>query len=146
MSWITALREHLVTDVTITAFIGVEPNARVFPDAAPTDTDKPYIVLERISATSGHNYAGANGLVTHRVQIDVWGNTKTEVINLGERIRQRNDGFFGDMGTENLPVQFLRLEDRDDRLSLPNRGSEEITYRIRFDYFMTHAESVPTFS
>jgi len=141
----TAFRDYLVADTTIQGFVGADPGAKVYPFVAPPNASLPYIIYQRISAQRGHNYSSANGITTQRYQVDVYAADALTVESMADAIRERCDGFRGLMGTPNLDVRHMRLDDEDDRLALPNTGSEVVTHRIRQDIFITYAESVPTF-
>lgn len=137
----TAFRDYLVADVTIASFV----STRVYPFAAPPEATLPYILYSRISADHGHHYGGADGLTRQRLDVDSYGTDALTVESMADAIRERCDGFKGLMGTDNLDVRGLWLDDDDDRLTLPNTGSEVVTHRVRQDLFIWFVESVPTF-
>lgn len=141
----TAFRDYLVGDATIQSYVGADPGARVYPFVAPPEATLPYIIYQRISAERGHNYSSANGMTTQRYQVDSYATEALTVESMADAVRERCDGFRGLMGTDNLDVRHMRLDDEDDRLNLPNTGSEVVTHRVRQDIFITYVESVPTF-
>ena len=141
MSLKTAFRDYLLGDATITGFV----STRVFPFVADPLSPLPYIIYQRISAQHGHHFEGGDGLTRQRLQVDSYASNALTAESMADAIRERCDGFAGLMGTVNLDVRSLWIDDEDDRLTIPNKGSEVVTHRVRQDFFIWYVESVPTF-
>jgi hypothetical protein len=129
-----ALRSFLLADASIAAAVGV----RVYPIKLPQGTTAVSIVYNRISGGGDYHLQGLSGFAHHRFQIDAWASTANAATSLADLIRDRIDGYRGDMGTDSPPVVTVhgifmadQREDYDDEAKL---------HRMSRDYFIDFME------
>jgi len=129
-----ALRSFLRSDPTIAGLVG----ARVYPIKLPQGTTGDSIVYNRISGAGDYHLQGLSGFANHRYQIDAWASTADKATVLADAIRDRIDGYRGDMGTDSPPIVTVQgvfmadqREDYDDEAKL---------HRMSRDYFINFME------
>lgn len=129
-----ALRSFLLSDPAISSSVG----ARVYPIKLPQGTTGSSIVYNRISGAGDYHMQGLSGFAHHRFQIDAWASTANAATALADLIRDRIDGYRGDMGTDSPPVVTVQgvfmvdqREDYDDDAKL---------HRMSRDYFIDFME------
>jgi hypothetical protein len=129
-----ALRSFLLADSSIATAVA----ARVYPIKLPQGTTGASIVYNRISGGGDYHMQGLSGFAHHRFQIDAWASTANAATALADLIRDRIDGYRGDMGADSPPVVTVRgvfmvdqREDYDDEAKL---------HRMSRDYFIDFME------
>lgn len=109
---------------------------RVYPRRLPRDPVLPAITYRRIdTAQRVRSQSGPSGLVTPRIQFDIWATDPDVADQVAEALRLRLDGYRGQMG--DVPVGSVELVgdvDDDD----PETG----LYRRILDASITHEEAV----
>lgn len=127
-----ALRSFLLGAPAIAAVVA----ERVYTIKLPQGTTLASIVFNRISGGGDYHMQGLSGFAQHRFQIDAWAPTADAAASLADLIRDRIDGYRGDMGTDSPPVVTVKgvfmvdqREDYDDAAKL-NRMSRD--YMIAF--------------
>lgn len=128
-----ALRQFLLADTAIAAKVAT----RVFPLVMPQGTKETSIVYTRISGKSGHHMAGRDGLAFIRMQIDVWSPSSDEAAALANLIKDRLDGYKGQMGAGDAAVTVQGIFFADER---ENYDDAVKMHRMSRDYFIDFAE------
>jgi hypothetical protein len=70
-----------------------DAGARIYPLVGPDQRTTPYLVYQRIAATSENVLTGRTGLVNTRLQIDVYADTYVEAQALAAQIATLMDGW-----------------------------------------------------
>jgi hypothetical protein len=130
----TAIFSKLSTATEVTDKVGVGNAARVYPVTLPQNITYPAIVFTRISGARTYSMDGPSGLASPRVQIDIYGNSVLEAMDLADRVRCTLNGLKETIGGIEILGTFLDT-DRDDY----NDTTE--TYRIIQDYIIHHKEA-----
>jgi type II secretory pathway pseudopilin PulG len=86
---------YLQDQSNITDLIGT----RLYPDAAPQTAILPLIVYAKQSTDRNHTLRGAVGICTARIQLDVYGSSRTVCESIMDLVRLSVDGFQGNWGT-----------------------------------------------
>lgn len=121
-------------------FLTVPPIAaigdRVYPRRLPRDATLPAVVYRRIdTADRVRSQAGPSGLVTPRIQLDIWAMDPDVADQVAEALRIRLDGYRGQMGDVPVGSAFVVGDVDDDD---PETG----LYRRILDVSITHEEAV----
>lgn len=129
-----ALRSFLLSYAPISSVVG----SRVFPIKLPQATTADSIVYNRISGAGDYHLQGLSGFANNRFQIDAWAGTADRATALADLIRDRIDGYRGEMGTDSPPSITVhgvfmadQREDYDDEAKL---------HRMSRDYFINFTE------
>ena len=137
----TALYDLLAADGTVAGIV----STRIYHQAASTNADLPYIVIQRIGSIHDHHMTAATGLTRPSIQIDCWSTSSTLAQALAEAVREALDVYRGTMGTDSLFVNVASLQGENDDYEIPRSDEEVTSYRVTQDWLIWHAESVPTF-
>lgn len=86
---------YLQGQSAITALVG----ARIYPDAAPQTASLPLVVYSKQSTDRQLTLKRSVGVCTARIQLDVYGASRTVCENIMDSIRLVVDGFQGNWGT-----------------------------------------------
>jgi len=128
------LRSFLLADSGISAFV----SSRIYPIVIPAGVKDPCIVLTRISGPGDYHMGGPSGLINLRVQVDAWAPKSDPATTLANLIKDRLDGYRGEM-SDDVDTVFVHgvfvadlREDYD--------GTAEM-YRSGRDYFINHLET-----
>lgn len=73
-------------------FAELSPIATTFPDLLPQEPTLPALVFSIVAHEPAHNHDGADELMTERVQIDVWAETRAERDQIDREVRLALDG------------------------------------------------------
>ncbi|MCK1541444.1 DUF3168 domain-containing protein [Bradyrhizobium sp. 179] len=128
-----ALREFLLGDSAIVALVV----ARVYPVVLPQGTKLASVVYTRISGEGDYHMQGASGYVRPRVQIAAWAPTVDGAATLANAVKNRIDGYSGEMGTGSNIVrvqgvfQAVEREMYDDIVQM---------YAVMRDFFIHYEE------
>jgi len=117
--------------------------ARIYPGQAPQDAALPYIVFNRISSERFPHMTSPSGLARARVQFDVYASSQLEAEDVRNALRLWLDGYDKAMGSANLDVRLVTLENEADDLLPPQDASDTGNFNIIMDFFFTYAESIP---
>ncbi len=140
-----ALIQMIKDDSDVSSLAG----SRVFPDIAPENPRKPYVVVTQISAPRPHHMGGASGIVFNRLQVDGFAKSRLQAKDLKDRIRLATDGYTGTVSVAAQTFTFRRCDmvSDNDAYVQPVPGEDTGGVRqISLDYETTNAETVPTFS
>src|ERR1044072_9333300 len=91
-----ALRSFLLGSAPIAAMVA----ARVYPIKLPQGTTGASIVYTRVSGQGDYHLHALSRFASHRFQIDAWSPTADGATSLADLIRDRIDGYRGDMGSD----------------------------------------------
>ena len=121
--------------------VSASPRYRMFPVKLPQGETRASIVYSRISGLGDNHSQGPSGLSRPRMQIDCWSLSMDSAVSLANLIKDRIDGFRGDMlWGDNSPPEAIVIqgiffeaerEDYDDATKL---------YRMSRDYLIWQAE------
>lgn len=106
-----ALREFLLGDSGLVALVA----ARVFPIVLPQGQKLASVVYTRISGQGDYKMDGPSGYVRPRIQIAAWAPTADAAVTLANRVKDRVDGYSGDMGTGSAIVRVQGVFQLDER-------------------------------
>ncbi len=131
--------------ITSTACFALLSN-RIEPSRSSEQTALPRAVYTRLVADHQDHMGGASGLVFVRLQLDVFAATLDSLEQCCEAIRNRLDGFRGNVtvGADTIWLQKVHLEDERDQPVDPTDGSDRGLFRRLLDYRISAAESIPT--
>jgi hypothetical protein len=133
------LRAHLLGNSEISTAVG---GSRIYPVKMPQGITLTSIVYSRISDIGDHHMQGPSGLARPRVQVTSWATTVDAATTLGNLVKERLDGYRGEMlwggsspqeGVIVLGIFFDSAgEQYDDTAQM---------YGVRQDYFIWFRES-----
>jgi hypothetical protein len=128
-----ALRAFLLADDAIAAVVAT----RVYPIKIPQGVKATSIVYSRISEQTDHHMQGPSGLVQDRIQIAAWAVKGDDASALALLIKDRLDGFRGQMGADGVfvPVQGIFSESARDEYD-----AAADLHGVTRDYFIWFAE------
>lgn len=129
-----ALRSFLLSYSPISDVVG----ARLFPIKLPQGTTADSIVYNRISGAGDYHLQGLSGFANNRIQIDAWAPTADKATALADLIRDRIDGYRGEMGTDSPPsitVHGVFMADQRE-----DYDEEAKLHRMSRDYFINFTE------
>lgn len=129
-----ALRSFLLGDSTISTAVG---GSRIFPGALPQGEKRASIVYTLVSDQGDYHNAGPSTLARPRMQLDAWAPTLDAATSLANLIKNRIDGYRGEMGSGATLVSVRGVfrdgggrEEYDDAAELWRNGRD---YLIWFD-------------
>lgn len=108
--------------------------------ADETDT-LPYVLLFIVSDGSEYHMAGEAGLARCRLQVDCWGASPLEALDVSEAVRAALSGFRGLAGTVQIR-RCHRIDRNGPELFGPVNASQKGKYRVRMDFSIDYHESV----
>ncbi|MBR1230206.1 DUF3168 domain-containing protein [Bradyrhizobium sp. AUGA SZCCT0176] len=106
-----ALREFLLGDSNISALVV----ARVYPIVLPQGQKQASVVYNRVSGGGDYNMQGSTGYAHPRIQIAAWAPTADAAVVLANRVKDRVDGYSGEMGTGANIVRVQGVFQADER-------------------------------
>ena len=133
-----ALFEHMITDPTITAFVG----SRVFPNAAPQTAPFPYITYERLDSEHFRHSLGSSGLAKALPEIDCWDTDSVVAEQIANRVRLRFHQFQGQMGNIALQVDSSTCEGMKDAVKQPENASDPTRWVVSVDLSVWYRETI----
>ncbi len=137
-----AIRNRIITSTACAALLG----DRIEPSRSSEQTTLPRVVYTRIVSDHQNHMGGASGLVFLRLQLDIFAATFDSLEQCFEAIRNRLDGFKGNVtvGSDTLWLQQVHLEDDHDQSVDPTDGSDQGIFRRLLDFRISADESIPT--
>lgn len=137
---------HLIARLNASASVSALLDSRIEPSLSSEQTTLPRVVYTRISADHQHHMGGGSGLVFYRIQFDVFAASQASLDAVCEAIRNRLDGFRGNITTlaETRWFGFVKLESERDDPENPIDGSDQPeAFRRSLDFFVSCEEPVP---
>lgn len=128
-----ALREFLLGDSNIAALVAT----RVFPIVLPQGTKLASVVYTRISGGGDHDMQGVTGYARPRIQIAAWAPKADDAVALANRLKDRLDGYSGEMGTGAAIVRVQGVFKTDEREIYDDVVQ---MFGVMRDYFIHHEE------
>ena len=135
-----ALKTHLKTISDITGMVGTLSNARIYEDEAKQGVETPYIVFEVFGGVSNEWINGVSGVNRNRVQIDCYGDTRSNAYTLAEYVRGYLQMYRGDLGgvfCNGITSNGTYTKGRDR----PTKGSNALRHWFSRDFFITYTSS-----
>nr|CAD6417723.1 hypothetical protein REQ54_01743 [Rhizobium sp. Q54] len=117
----------------LTSLLASVAGGRRYWSRAPQTAARPFIVLTRIDGLPNYHMQGASGLVSSRVQVDVYADTYTATITLARQVKALLSGYSGG------DIQAIFIE---SERSLPAADAGEVTnlFRTSIDVTIHHGE------
>ena len=117
-------------------------DGRIYAGRIPDKGKLPCVVIQVVSTTRHYHVGGESGITESIVQVDVWGESITEVDEIAELIRNRTSGYNGTAGDETIRVGLIVRE--GDTTDQPKDGSGKWIYRHSRDFQVFYTTTVPT--
>ena len=137
-----AVRQILQDDADVFALVG----ARVDPGKAEQGAAMPYLVYQMVSNQHYEQLSGSAGLANALIQINGFSTSKSEVLDLREKVRlalQGRDPGNVTVGADTFDVRSIHLDgDRDINVD-PRDGSDAAIYGFSMDFRVGYPEPVP---
>lgn len=127
----------LTSKTGITNLVG----ARIYPNHLPQSPVFPALTYTLIDAVHDHTLPKASGIVSARIQFDVFSHNLSECVAVIEAIRQALQRYTGSYGTEEVLASKC-VSDRN-LSEAPQDGSQNWLYRKSSDYLLKLRESIP---
>ena len=96
---------------------------------------KPYAVMQKISGLPDYHMRAPSGLVTSRIQFDVYSNTYETARSAADALIKLLSGFTGTVSGTKFQGVFL---DGDRDLTAGDAGDVNILFRISLDFIFWH--------
>ena len=128
----TALRGFLLADSAVNAACG----GRIFPSRLPQGEVRPSLVYTRISGQGDNKMDGATGLSRPRVQIDAWSQSADLASVLANAVKDRLDGYKGDMSPANSPADPMFVQGIFYESERDGYDNDAQLYFMSRDYFV----------
>lgn len=134
-----AIRAILIADADVLAVVA----SRIYPNQAPQDAARPYLVYTVISRDHHNEKSGTSGLCRSRVQIaSVGGRGAYDTADdLANKVRLALTNYVGTIAS--VAVTSILPDQDGDRFSVPVDGSDETLDAVFQDYFVTYRETSP---
>lgn len=140
-----ALRYRLANTGGVTSLV----SSRVYLTGnVPQDTPYPYITVFEVDSVGHHHFTAAAGLLTTRVQIDMYAREATAAYAIADAVRTALDGYRGTITVSTSPItlQMCHMQTQQINIDSPTGTEQSGLHRVTQDYMCAHAVSVPTFS
>jgi hypothetical protein len=134
MSLKAALYSYLTSQAGLTALVG----NRIYPDLAPPNAVRPYIVYGIISSEHVRNMLGASGFCSRRVQFDIYGSSAISCESVFTALAAALEAKRGNIGSGSLAVLSSGIESERDNVVPPTDGSQVGKHRRTVDYLIWH--------
>ena len=132
------LYSYMTSESTITNLV----STRIYPDAAPQSSTLPLIVYSKQSTDRQVTLKRSVGICTARIQLDIFGASRTVCENIVEQIRLRTDGFQGNWGT--TFIHLCKFDSESVGWDLESAKDTGI-HRATVDLVVSFSESVTDF-
>lgn len=140
MSLKAGIYSYLAASTPIAAVV----STRIWPRLIPQATTYPAISFMVVSAEHVHSMGGSSELAFKRVQVDCWADTESAADDLRELVRNRMDGYAGNMGS--VEVQSCLITNERDTMEAAPGNEEDRKYVASTDFMVSYYESAPTFA
>ncbi|KKN81125.1 hypothetical protein LCGC14_0323440 [marine sediment metagenome] len=136
-----AVRQILQDDADVFALVG----ARVNPAKAEQGPATPYVVYQMIANEHHEMFGGSAGLANALIQISGFSTSKSEVLDLREKVRLALQGQTSvvTVGADTFDVRSIHLEGDRDIDDDPRDGSDAAIYGWAMDFRVGYPEPVP---
>jgi len=125
--------EFIYARLTGTPAVTALVNHRVYPNAAPTGSPRPYVVYNRITTLRVRSTKGRSGLASPRYQIDAWADSAASAKQVLNECILSLDGYIGTLA--NVRVSGVITDDQSS-----DQDAETGLYRHRADFIIWHYE------
>ena len=98
-----ALVDHLLGQAGLTALVAT----RIYPDYFPQDEQLPAIAYTLEDDSSQHIQQGPSGMREAVYQVNIWADTRREVMAVAREVRSALDGYQGAFKDIPIPGTFL---------------------------------------
>jgi len=141
MTFAADLFNFLDTNANITT----EVASRISPSFADKNETLPYITFQKISDPQHNQMLAAAGIANPTYQFDVWADSNLSRAKVAEVLRNEMDGFRGAIGaTSGTSIRRMILVGQSEEVEEPTDGSADPFFRMRMDFEIWYARSVPT--
>ncbi len=105
----------------------------------------PFIVYSRISSDHQRHMSAGSGLVSPRIQLDIYSESYTEVKAIADSVRAALHTYSDTVtiGADSVTLQSVSLDAQHDDFDQPRSGKRSAYYRVIQDYIIWHDELVP---
>lgn len=111
----------IIADAGVSDVIG----SKLSPDLLSEGEEGPAATYSLITARRGVTMNGADGLTQYRVQIDIWGKQKSDVVSGRDALRTLLHGYAGTMGS--TVVHLAQMIDESSHFEAEPRLFRELT-------------------
>ncbi len=121
---------------------------RAYPQKAPQNAPRPYIVFRRISGSPERHMRGAAALAQARIQVEAYADTYGTAKAVGDAVRTTLDGFKGDVAVSGgtFFVRHLSLQNDTDDFIAPQDGSDGGVHVVIQDWLIFYVLPASTFT
>lgn len=131
-----ALHGFLLADSAVNAIC----SGRIYPVRLPQGVTLPSVVYTRITGQGDNKMDGATGLSRPRFQIDAWANSAKLAGTLADAIKDRLDGYRGNMSSANSPDDPVFVQGVFYQNERDGYDNESFLYFMSRDYFIWNEE------
>ncbi len=133
-----SLRTYLLTQPSVTALVG----NRIYASDLPQNYKLPAITYHVISKVDEYSLNGALDLATVRVQLDCYGEGRSDAKATAEAVRLACTGYIGEMGADF--AQTCHLDTEREETAGPRDSSGRYRHLVSQDWIIAVTESTPT--
>ncbi len=121
---------------------------RMFPQKAPQNVQRPYVVFKRISGNPERHMRGAAAIAQARIQLVSYASTYSTVKSVADAIRLSLDGFKGEVavGSGTFYIRHLSLQNDLDDFLAPQDGSDDGIHVVSQDWLIFYVLPASTFT
>jgi len=133
------IRSAIVINPHVRALV----ESRIYPDELPQNAAMPSVVLSEVDGLGVMNLKGVSGVRITRIQVDCFGNRRSDVNAIDEQIRL---AVLRHPASTYVDPTIDRIMDdghRDLPSDAPRDGSQSWRKRRQHDYLVTHDEEIP---
>ncbi len=124
----TDLRAALIADGDFSTLVG----SRVYPDIAPQEASRPYVVYQRVSARRPYANDGSRNLAQPRIVYTVEANSRDIARQIVARIVAVGETWQGTT-VGSSKIRRTEIDDETDTVERPVGGDEEAVYEALID-------------
>lgn len=132
--WLSRLARNWLMEQEITTLLATAAPRLFWGRAPQTAPARPYVVLSRISGAREYHMQGPDGLVSSRIQIDVYADTYIAAHNTGIAIAGALSGYRG--GT----IQGVFVDNQRDLTGIEGGDPNEL-FRLSIDVIVHHTSA-----
>lgn len=124
-----AVWQHLTGDAEIKRLIG----NRLYPDQVPQGEQLPYVVYSQAQRLRSRTFTGYVSLNACSIHMEIYGATRSSVVDVRQAIGSRLDGFTGTIGSQTVAVSGVFHDGEDTGAEVPVHGNELGEYMASLD-------------